>query len=132
MLDAAAGKREDVKVFGADYDTPDGSCVRDYIHVLDLAEAHVLALRYLEQGGRSDFFNLGNERGTSVLEVIQAVKKVTGKDFTVTYADRRPGDPAILVGSSKKAERVLGWKANYPDIEEIVAHAWKWYGRATY
>lgn len=132
VLDAAAGKRKDIKVFGADYDTPDGSCVRDYIHVLDLAEAHVLALRYLEQGGRSDFFNLGNERGTSVLEVIQAVKKVTGKDFTVTYADRRPGDPAILVGSSKKAERVLGWKANYPDIEEIVAHAWKWYGRATY
>lgn len=132
VLDAAAGKREDIKVFGTDYDTPDGSCVRDYIHVADLAEAHFLALRYLEQGGDSDFFNLGNERGTSVLEVIEAVKRVTGKRFTVTCTDRRPGDPAILVGSSKKAEQILGWKARYPDIEDIVAHAWQWHGRALY
>lgn len=132
VLDAAAGKREDIKVFGVDYDTPDGSCVRDYIHVADLAEAHFLALQYLEQGGTSDFFNLGNERGTSVLEVVEAVKMVTGKDFAVTYADRRPGDPAVLVGSSKKAERVLGWKAEYPDIEEIAAHAWNWHSQALY
>lgn len=132
VLDAAAGKRGDIKVFGVDYDTPDGSCVRDYIHVADLAEAHFLALQYLEQGGTSDFFNLGNERGMSVLEVVEAVKTVTGKDFAVTYADRRPGDPAVLVGSSKKAERVLGWKAEYPDIEEIAAHAWNWHRQALY
>lgn len=126
VLDAAAGKRADIKVFGTDYDTPDGSCVRDYIHVADLAEAHFLAFQYLEQGGDSEFFNLGNERGTSVLEVIEAVKAVTGKEFSVICTDRRPGDPAILVGSSKKAERILGWKAKYAEIETIVAHAWNW------
>lgn len=132
VLDAAAGKRADIKVFGTDYDTPDGSCIRDYIHVADLAKAHVLALQYLEQGGDSDCFNLGNERGTSVLEVVEAVKAVTGKEFAVTYAERRPGDPAILVGSSKKAERILGWKAEYPDIETIAAHAWRWHEHARF
>lgn len=132
VLDAAAGKRADIKVFGTDYDTPDGSCIRDYIHVADLAKAHVLALQYLEQGGDSDCFNLGNERGTSVLEVVEAVKAVTGKEFAVTYAERRPGDPAILVGSSKKAERILGWKAEYPDIETIAAHAWRWHEYARF
>ena len=132
VLDAAAGKRADIKVFGTDYDTPDGSCIRDYIHVADLAKAHVLALQYLEQGGDSDCFNLGNERGTSVLEVVEAVKAVTGKEFAVTYAERRPGDPAILVGSSKKAECILGWKAEYPDIETIAAHAWRWHEYARF
>lgn len=132
VLDAAAGKRADIKVFGTDYDTPDGSCIRDYIHVADLAKAHVLALQYLEQGGDSDCFNLGNERGTSVFEVVEAVKAVTGKEFAVTYAERRPGDPAILVGSSKKAERILGWKAEYPDIETIAAHAWRWHEYARF
>ncbi len=132
VLDAASGKREDIKVFGTDYDTSDGSCVRDYIHVYDLATAHLLALHHLEQGKESDFFNLGNELGTSVLEVIASVKKVTGKDFKVTLADRRPGDPAKLVGSSEKAQRVLGWKPVYEDIDVIVEHAWKWHEKAEY
>lgn len=132
VLDAAAGKRPDIKVFGTDYDTPDGSCVRDYIHVYDLATAHLLALHHLEKGGESDFFNLGNEKGTSVLEVVEAVRKVTGKEFRATLTDRRPGDPAKLVGSSRKAKRVLLWKPVYEDIEEIVRHAWNWHENAEY
>ncbi len=132
VLDAASGRRADIKVFGTDYDTPDGSCVRDYIHVTDLATAHLLALHHLEKGGESDFFNLGNERGTSVLEVIDSVKRVTGKEFVVTPVERRAGDPAKLVGSSEKAQRVLGWQPKYADIDTIVAHAWKWHERAEY
>ena len=127
VLDAAAGKRPDVKAFGTDYPTRDGSCIRDYIHVEDLASAHVLALKYLQNGGETDFFNLGNERGTSVLEVIEAVKKVTGREFTVTLAGRRPGDPAVLVGASEKAKRALGWRPEYAEIETIVEHAWRWH-----
>lgn len=132
ILDAASGKREDIKVFGTDYETADGSCVRDYIHVYDLATAHLLALHHLEKGNPSDFFNLGNAIGTSVLELVDAVKKVTGKDFKVTLTDRRPGDPAKLVGSSDKAQKVLGWKPVYGDIEKIVEHAWKWHEKAEY
>ena len=132
VLDAASGKREDIKVFGTDYDTPDGSCIRDYIHVTDLASAHLLALQYLENGGKSDFFNLGNEKGTSVLEIIYTVKIITKKNFLVTYTDRRAGDPPKLVGSLKKAEAVLGWKPQYADIEEIVTHAWNWYNNKEY
>lgn len=132
VLDAASGQREDIKVFGTDYDTPDGSCIRDYIHVTDLASAHLLALHYLESGKPSDFLNLGNERGTSVLEVVDSVKRVTGKDFKVTLAPRRSGDPAILVGSSEKAKKILGWKPEYSDIDTIVAHAWKWHEKAEY
>jgi len=127
VLEAASGEREDIKVFGTDYDTPDGSCVRDYIHVADLADAHALALCYLESGGASDFFNLGNEKGTSVLEVIDSVKRVIGRDFKVILTERRPGDSARLVGSSEKARRVLGWKPRYGDIDTIVSHAWKWH-----
>ncbi len=127
VLDAVSGKRSDIRVFGTDYPTRDGSCIRDYIHVEDLAKAHILALKYLQNGGASERFNLGNERGTSVLEVIEAVKKVTGKDFKVTLSDRRPGDPATLVGSSDKVKAVLGWKPMYADIETIVEHAWKWH-----
>ena len=127
VLDAVSGKRPDIKVFGTDYPTPDGSCVRDYIHVSDLAEAHLLSLNYLENGGKSDCFNLGNEIGTSVLEVVNAVKHVTGQDFPVTFAPRRQGDPAILVGSSEKARTVLGWKPQFADINTIVRHAWKWH-----
>ncbi len=132
VLDAASGRRADIKVFGTDYDTPDGSCVRDYIHVTDLATAHLLALHHLEKGGESDFFNLGNERGTSVFEVISSVKKVTGRDFAITPVERRPGDPAKLVGASEKAQRTLGWKPMYADIDSIVEHAWKWHERAEY
>ena len=132
VLDAASGKREDIKVFGTDYDTPDGSCVRDYIHVYDLATAHVLALHHLEAGKESLFLNLGNEAGTSVLEVISAVKKVTGKEFKVTLDERRAGDPAKLVGSSRKAQEILGWKPIYGNIDVIVEHAWKWCENSKY
>ena len=127
VLDAAAGKRPEATVFGTDYPTRDGSCIRDYIHVEDLASAHVLALKYLQNDGCTDAFNLGNEQGTSVLEVIEAVRKVTWRDFKVAIAQRRSGDPAILVGSSEKARRVLGWEPRYTDIETIVRHAWDWH-----
>ncbi|MGI5895441.1 MAG: UDP-glucose 4-epimerase GalE [Oscillospiraceae bacterium] len=127
VLDAAAGVRESIQVFGTDYPTPDGTCVRDYIHVYDLATAHLLALEHLNHGGQSDFFNLGNAKGTSVLEVIDTVKAVTGRDFRVDYVPRRAGDPPMLVGSSEKAASVLGWKPKYADIESIVSHAWNWY-----
>ena len=132
VLDAASGKRTDIKVFGTDYDTPDGSCIRDYIHVSDLADAHLLALRHLEQGGESGCFNLGNEQGTSVLDVIETVRKVTGRSFKVDYAERRPGDPAKLVGSSEKARCVLGWNPRFADIETIIRDAWNWHEHATY
>lgn len=132
VLDAASGARPDIKVFGTDYDTEDGSCVRDYIHVYDLATAHLQALHHLEAGKESDFFNLGNEKGTSVLEVIDSVKRVTGKDFTVTLTERRPGDPAKLVGASSKARKVLGWEPRYANIDTIVTHAWNWHEKKEY
>lgn len=132
VLDAAGGQRPDIKVFGTDYDTPDGSCIRDYIHVTDLADAHLLALHHLEQGKGSDFFNLGNARGTSVLEVIDSVKRVTGKEFKVILTERRSGDPAKLVGSPEKAMKILGWKPKYADIDIIVAHAWNWHEHKEY
>ena len=132
ILDAASGKRPNVKVFGTDYPTRDGSCIRDYIHVSDLATAHLLALRHLEAGKESQFLNLGNTKGTSVLELIEAAKRVTGRDIPVVLSDRRPGDPAILVGSSEKAKRVLGWEPVYGDIDTIVSHAWKWHEMREY
>lgn len=132
VLDAASGKREEIQVFGVDYDTPDGSCVRDYIHVTDLTDAHIRALHYLEEGNPGDFFNLGNTIGTSVLEVVESVKRVTGREFKVTLSDRRQGDPAKLVGSSDKARKVLGWEPKYGGIDRIVAHAWKWHENAEY
>ena len=127
ILDAASGQRPNVKVFGTDYPTRDGSCIRDYIHVSDLATAHLLALRHLEAGKESQFLNLGNTKGTSVLELVEAAKRVTGRDIPVVLSDRRPGDPAILVGSSERAKRVLGWEPAYGDIDTIVRHAWKWH-----
>ena len=127
ILDAASGQRPNVKVFGTDYPTRDGSCIRDYIHVSDLATAHLLALRHLEAGKESQFLNLGNTKGTSVLELIEAAKRVTGRDIPVVLSDRRPGDPAILVGSSERAKRVLGWEPVYGDIDTIVRHAWMWH-----
>lgn len=132
VLDAASGKREDIKVFGTDYDTPDGSCVRDYIHVSDLADVHIRALHYLEEGNPGDFFNLGSTVGTSVLEVVESVKRVTGRAFQVTLSERRQGDPAKLVGSSDKARKVLGWEPKYGEIDVIVSHAWKWHENAEY
>lgn len=132
LLDAAGGQRPDIMIFGTDYDTFDGSCIRDYIHVADLAGAHILALQYLEQGGESGFFNLGNEKGTSVLELVDSVKRVTGRTFPVVPAGRRAGDPAKLVGSGRKAQSILGWKPIYPDIDTIVLHAWNWHERRPY
>lgn len=127
VLDAASEKRESIQVFGTDYPTRDGTCIRDYIHVYDLATAHLLAMEYLKNGGESDCFNLGNTEGTSVLEVIDAAKRVTGANFRVEYAPRRQGDPPILVGDNTKAKLVLGWRPLYGDIETIVAHAWYWH-----
>lgn len=132
VLDAASGKRKCINVFGNDYDTADGSCIRDYIHVTDLANAHYLALKHLEDGKGSDFFNLGNEVGTSVLEIIEVVKKVTGNDFVVKICDRRPGDPAVLVGCNKKAAGILKWEPQYSDIESIIMHAWAWHNNRKY
>lgn len=127
ILDAAIGKREDIKIFGTDYETEDGTCVRDYVHVTDLASAHVLALKHLLEGNESEKFNLGNGIGFSVRQVIDAVKEVTGKDFKVTESERRPGDPAVLVASSAKIKEKLGWNPVYADIKTIIDSAWKWH-----
>ncbi len=127
ILDAAIGKREDIKIFGTDYPTEDGTCIRDYVHVTDLASAHILALKYLLDGGESDCFNLGNGLGFSVRQVIDAVKTVTKKDFKVTEVERRDGDPAILVASSEKVKNKLGWKPQFTDIKVIIESAWKWH-----
>lgn len=132
ILAAAAGDRENIKVFGSDYDTRDGSCVRDYIHVTDLADAHLRAMDYLRNGGESTCMNLGNCIGNSVLEVIVAAKKVTGVKIPVVLDERRPGDPPTLVGSAEKAEKLLGWKPQYGDIETILEHAWNWYQKKEY
>jgi UDP-glucose 4-epimerase len=127
VLDAVLGKRDSIKVFGTDYDTKDGSAVRDYIHVVDLANAHILALQYLLQGGKSEIFNLGNGIGFSVNEVIQSVKRVTGLTFKVDYVDRRAGDPAALIGSSKKINSMLGWRPIYFKLDDIISTAWEWH-----
>ncbi len=127
VLDAASAKREDIKIFGTDYDTPDGTCIRDYIHVTDLADAHILALEYLKRGGNSDVFNLGNGSGFSVKEVIETARKITGKQIKEVEVERRPGDPPTLIGSSKKAMEILKWKPKYHDISQIVETAWKWH-----
>ncbi|MBN1380400.1 MAG: UDP-glucose 4-epimerase GalE [Deltaproteobacteria bacterium] len=127
VLDAAIGKRPAISVFGTDYSTPDRTCIRDYIHVTDLAQAHYLALEYLQSGGTSGAFNLGNGHGHSVKEIIECVHSVTGRDIPVTYEARRAGDPHVLVGSADKAREVLGWKPHYADIDTIVKTAWNWH-----
>lgn len=127
ILLTALGKRQAIKIFGSDYPTRDGTCIRDYIHVTDLAQAHVLGLEYLLQGGDSEVFNLGNGNGFTVQEMIAMAKAVTGKDFAVEEAERRPGDPPTLIGSSKKAHQVLGWNPQYADLKQIVSHAWQWH-----
>lgn len=127
VLDAAIGKRDNIKIFGTDYPTEDGTCIRDYIHVVDLASAHLLALKHLLSGGESKQYNLGNGKGFSVREVINAVKKVTGKEFEVIEVERRPGDPPILIASSDKIKKELGWEPKHTEIEEIVSTAWKWH-----
>lgn len=127
ILQVPNGKREKISIFGDDYPTPDGTCIRDYIHVCDLAQAHILALRYLMEGGNSDVFNLGNGVGFSVKEVIEETRKVTGHPIPAEVQPRRAGDPAQLVASSEKAREVLGWKPKYDSLHTIIATAWKWH-----
>ena len=131
VLDAASGKRKDIGVFGNDWATRDGTCERDYIHVLDLAEAHLAAFEHLTKGGESGAFNLGTGRGTTVNEIIQAVETVSKKSVPVSMKPRRDGDPAVLVASAKKAEATFGWKAKRTDLLEIVGDAWAFHQRAT-
>ncbi|MHC0062387.1 UDP-glucose 4-epimerase GalE [Nostoc sp. UIC 10890] len=127
VLMTALGKRESISIFGTDYPTPDGTCIRDYIHVNDLADAHILGLEYLLKGGDSEVFNLGNGSGFSVREVIAAAEEVTGISIPVEERDRRPGDPPILIGTSEKARTILGWQPQYLSIQDIVTHAWQWH-----
>lgn len=127
VLMAALGRRESVSIFGTDYPTADGSCIRDYIHVTDLAQAHVLGLEYLLKSQTSGIFNLGNGNGFSVKEIIATAREVTGKDIKVIEGDRRPGDPPALVGSATKAREILGWNPEYADITSIITHAWNWH-----
>ncbi|MBD2778443.1 UDP-glucose 4-epimerase GalE [Iningainema tapete] len=127
VLFAALGKQESISIFGTDYPTRDGTCIRDYIHVTDLAQAHVLGLQYLLKGGESEVFNLGNGSGFSVREVIQTATLSTGKEIKIVERDRRPGDPPILVGSSDKAALGLGWHPQYPNLNQIITHAWQWH-----
>lgn len=127
VLQVPNGKRESVSIYGTDYDTPDGTCIRDYIHVTDLAEAHILAVEYLANGGESDIFNLGNGVGYSVREVIETARNVTGHPIPATEVPRRAGDPARLVASGEKAKRVLGWEPKIKKLDEIIASAWKWH-----
>lgn len=125
-IQAAMGKRSEVKIYGTDYPTPDGTCIRDYIHVEDLCRAHLLALNKLEQSCEL-VYNLGNGKGYSVKEVIETVKKVSGKDFKVVESERRPGDAPILTSDATKAKNELGWKIELPELEKIVATAWQWH-----
>ncbi|MBW7650105.1 UDP-glucose 4-epimerase GalE [Anoxybacillus sp. ST4] len=127
ILQVPLGKREEIHIFGDNYDTPDGTCIRDYIHVLDLVDAHLLAVEKLRNGGESNIYNLGNGNGFSVKEVIEAARRVTGHPILEKVVPRRPGDPARLVASSEKAKRELGWKPIYTSIDEIVASAWEWH-----
>ena len=127
VLQTALGQREKIYIFGEDYDTPDGTAVRDYIHISDLAQAHILALEYLRNGGSSEFINLGNGQGFSVKEVINAVQKVTGKAITAEIAPRRTGDPSKLVGDAAKAKEILGWKPEFTELEKIIESAWNWH-----
>lgn len=127
ILQVPNRKREAISIYGTDYDTPDGTCIRDYIHVTDLAQAHILAVRYLASGGKSDIFNLGNGIGYSVREVIDAARNVTGHPIPAVETPRRAGDPARLVASSEKARKVLGWNPQHASLEEIIASAWNWH-----
>lgn len=126
VVDAALGLRECVTIFGEDYPTPDGTCVRDFIHVLDLADAHLLGLRHLDRVEETECFNLGNGTGFSVREIIRATEEVTGRSISVNMGPRRPGDPAVLVASSDKIRRELGWTPRFTDIREIIRTVWEW------
>ena len=127
VLKAAQGVRDHISVFGTDYPTKDGTCIRDYIHVLDLADAHVLAMQYLMDGGKSDVFNLGTEAGFSVREIVEMAKIVTGINFKVVEEARRAGDPSVLIASNAKAKRTLGWEPKHNSMEKIIQSAWNWH-----
>jgi UDP-glucose 4-epimerase len=120
------GRRKDIKIFGRDYPTKDGTCIRDYIHVRDLAEAHLLALQALDRDSRL-IYNIGNGQGFTVLEVIESVRRVTGKSIPVEELERRPGDPAVLVASSEKIKKDLGWTPQFAELDKIIASAWEWH-----
>lgn len=125
ILEVAAGKRPQIQVFGDDYPTADGTCIRDYIHVMDLADAHIKAMDYLVKGGESTVFNLGNGGGFSVLEVIEAARTITGHEIPAQIVERRAGDPAKLIASSSRAKEVLEWSPKYPNIKDIIESTWK-------
>ena len=127
ILQVPLGKREFISIFGEDYDTEDGTCIRDYIHVTDLANAHILAIDYLRKGNESDIFNLGNGNGFSVKEMIEAARKVTGHEIPARICERRAGDPARLIASAEKARKTLKWEPKYNNVEDIISSAWKWH-----
>ena len=127
ILQVPTGRRSHITIYGDDYPTPDGTCLRDYIHVVDLADAHMCALDYLRRGGESDIFNLGSGSGFSVKEMIAAAEKATGRTIAVEIGARRAGDPAQLIASSEKARTVLGWQPQFTDVEEVIGTAWRWH-----
>lgn len=127
VLQVAQGKRADIKIFGDDYDTPDGTCIRDYIHIADLAQAHILALEKLLGGGESCKYNLGNGQGYSVKQVIETAREVTGHPIPAQVTPRRAGDPAILIAGSETIRKELGWVPQYPDLRSIIQSAWNWH-----
>ncbi|MCT3192172.1 UDP-glucose 4-epimerase GalE [Lacticaseibacillus rhamnosus] len=127
ILQAAAGLRDNLQIFGDDYDTPDGTNVRDYVHVVDLADAHILAMKYLADGNASDAFNLGSATGFSNLEILNAARKVTGQAIPAKIGPRRPGDPSTLIADSSKARKILGWAPKFDDVEQVIATAWNWH-----
>ena len=127
ILQVPLGKRDHITIFGDDYPTPDGTCLRDYIHVIDLADAHILALNYLRDGGESNIFNLGNGQGFSVKEMIETAEKVTGQSIKREMGERRAGDPAQLIASSEKAKKILKWKPQFANVEKVIETAWTWH-----
>ena len=127
ILQVPLGQREHITIFGEDYPTEDGTCIRDYIHVTDLVDAHILAMDYLRKGGESNIFNLGSSTGYSVKEMVDAARTVTGHPIPQVIGERRAGDPAVLIASSEKAKSVLGWNPKHTDVKDIIASAWKWH-----
>jgi len=130
-LDTALGKRDYIEIYGTDYETPDGTCIRDYIHVCDLADAHLLALEYLLHGGKSDVFNLGNGNGFSVRDVIETASRISGCDIPCAESPRRAGDPPVLIGISEKMPKDLGWRPEFQSLDSIVETAWRWHQKNT-
>jgi UDP-glucose 4-epimerase len=129
VLKAALGQRKEIEIFGNDYPTPDGTCIRDYVHVKDIANAHILALRALEKDGKSGFYNVGSGKGFSVKQIVDEAEKITGKSINRIFKNRREGDPAILITDNNKIRKELGWNPQYSDTETIIGSAWKWHSR---